>query len=95
MRQNHPPPHRPGESEAHKRRRKKAGKSAVAWAVERHPPSLAPGGGTRTALMQAAMIGHAKAMKKLLAGPVTKIEQGWPKLRDLAQNFDWKSLLES
>jgi hypothetical protein len=25
---------------------------------------------------------------------VTKIVQGWPKLRDLAQHFDWKSLLE-
>jgi hypothetical protein len=44
--------------------------------------------------MQAAMIGDAKAMKKLLAGPATKIVQGWPTLRDLAQNFDWKSLLE-
>ena len=69
VRQNHPPPRRPGESEAHKRLRKKAGKSAVAWAAERHPPSLAPGGGARTALMQAVMIGDAKAMKNLLAGP--------------------------
>jgi hypothetical protein len=25
---------------------------------------------------------------------VTKIVQGWFKLRDLAQHFDWKSLLE-
>ena len=26
--------------------------------------------------------------------PRTKIVQGWPKLRGLAQHFDWKSLLE-
>ena len=25
---------------------------------------------------------------------LTKIVQGWPKLRDLVQQFDWKSLLE-